>query len=129
MDSSAPRGNAVPYDEYNCGCPRLGPPLGDSDSVSLCSEWSSSRGPGQRVVAYSVYGDIRRKQVKKQYYSEIEDRAKEVARLYSGKVKRRRQVLYYLSLKIMYKLCGYFCFQFDNCSAPTNLKHINATKQ
>lgn len=89
-DSHGLRRNTVLYDEYECGCPRLGPPLGDSDAPSLCSEWSSSRGPGQKVVTYSVYGDIKRKQVKKQYYSEIEDRVKEVAQLYSGKCNEIR---------------------------------------
>ncbi|XP_063884453.1 LOW QUALITY PROTEIN: uncharacterized protein LOC135113216 [Scylla paramamosain] len=79
--------DAVPYDEYECGCPRFGPSL-RSDVLSLCSEWSSSRGGGQKVVAYSVYGDVTKKEVNRQYYSEIEERAKDVASHYEGWVMR-----------------------------------------
>ena len=78
--------DSVPYDEYECGCPRFGPSLRNGDDFSLCSEWSSSRGANQKVVAYSVYGDINRKEVNRQYYSEIEERAKDVAIYYEGNV-------------------------------------------
>ncbi|MPC76850.1 hypothetical protein E2C01_071284 [Portunus trituberculatus] len=78
--------DAVPYDEYDCGCPRFGPSLRSGDVLSLCSEWSSSRGGGQKVVAYSVYGDISKEEVNRQYYSEIKERAKDVATQYEGNV-------------------------------------------
>lgn len=73
------------YDEYDCGCPRSGPPIGGSSKLeSLCSDWSSSRGPGQRVVSYTVYGDMNHQQVYKQYFSAIEDRIKNVQKQYEG---------------------------------------------
>lgn len=74
----------IGYDEYGCGCPRYGPPIIESAQQSICSDWSTSRGMGQRVVSYTLYGDMRKKRVYQHYYSAIEDRLKDVQKYYKG---------------------------------------------
>ncbi|KAK4298398.1 hypothetical protein Pmani_029249 [Petrolisthes manimaculis] len=116
------------YDEYNCGCPRSGPPISSSPSEhnnnnnnnnnkSLCSDWSSSRGPGQRVVTYTVYGDMNNSQVYKQYFSAIEDRIKNVQQKYEGWIMRLYHNTSESNSEVRGLLCRLYCQYpiFDPC--------------
>ena len=76
--------NNILYDEYNCNCPRNGPALFPDSNRSICSDWASSRGEGQNVVSYTVFGDITNSIIFKKYYNQIEDRLKDVKQLYKG---------------------------------------------
>ena len=74
----------VSYDEYNCGCPRMGRVVNSEDEESWCSTWSISRGPHQNVVSYIVYGDASKEAIVEHYYGQIADRVKEVTHFYPG---------------------------------------------
>ena len=52
---------------------------------STCDWFSTQRGPHQRIVSYSFYGDwIKNKEVGRKYFSQIGERAKEVKLHYPG---------------------------------------------
>ena len=55
---------------------------------SSCSDFSTSRGSGQKVVSYSFFGDSKEETVNKRFFSQIEARAREVRRLYPGWIMR-----------------------------------------
>ncbi|CAL4122428.1 unnamed protein product, partial [Meganyctiphanes norvegica] len=76
--------DSIGYDEYECGCPRSGQPITEEIEKSLCSDWATSRGSSQRVVSYSIYGNISDMKINKRYFSAIERRINEVAKYYKG---------------------------------------------
>lgn len=88
--------NLTLYDEMNCGCPRPGPVLTFPDNASLCSDWSTARGNGQKVVAYAIYGNHSNRGVFRHYYSQLENRIKEVKFYYEG---QKISVFYFLIWK------------------------------
>ncbi|XP_071535845.1 uncharacterized protein [Panulirus ornatus] len=121
----------VGYDEYGCGCPRSGPPIVASSQASLCSDWSTSRGLGQKVVSYSVYGDMNDKQVYKQYYSAIEDRIKDVEKYYKGWIMRLYHNQSRLDARSMSFLCRLYCLypHFDPCQVDELYPTEQAARQ
>lgn len=76
------RNYTFPY----CKCVRLGPGItGEEESggiPSACSDFATSRGPGQKVVSYTYFGDSQSEGVRRKYFSQIRVRAEEVKRLY-----------------------------------------------
>ncbi|XP_069952086.1 uncharacterized protein [Cherax quadricarinatus] len=56
---------------------------GKSQNQSRCSSWSTQRGPGQKVVSYSVYGEF-----PGEYHRGLELLIPQVARMYPGWVIR-----------------------------------------
>ncbi|XP_045605224.2 uncharacterized protein [Procambarus clarkii] len=107
----------INYDEYDCGCPRSGPPVSGSSEQSLCSDWSTSRGAGQKVVSYTIYGDMNHKGVYRQYYSAIEDRIKDVDKHYTGWILRLYHNISRSDLGAMGFICRLYCHyqHFDPC--------------
>jgi len=52
---------------------------------STCDWFATARGPGQRVVSYSFYGELRQNpEVGRKYFDEIGARAEEVKSFYPG---------------------------------------------
>lgn len=76
----------IGYDDYDCGCPRSGPPIVRESEQSMCSDWSTSRGLGQKVVSYSLFGNINKTIIYNKYFSAFEDRLKEVEKYYKGEL-------------------------------------------
>ncbi|XP_064099258.1 uncharacterized protein LOC135210304 [Macrobrachium nipponense] len=114
----------VAYDESNCGCPRYGPPILRESDQSLCSDWSTSRGLGQKVVSYSLYGNRNNTQVNKKYYMSVEDRLKEVDKFYKGFIVRLYHNLSSSDRESREFLCHMYCTYpfFDPCQVE-NLYH------
>ena len=68
-----------------CQCKRTaGVGSGTNGIPSSCNGYATSRGPGQKVVAYSYYGDSRDERVRSRYLSQIRSRAEEVRDKYPG---------------------------------------------
>ncbi|XP_037783313.1 uncharacterized protein LOC119579514 [Penaeus monodon] len=61
--------------------------------VSTCNQFATARGPGQKVVTYSYYGNASDHRVYDRYFSEIPRRAKEVAQRYPGEYVYRGIIL------------------------------------
>ena len=70
-----------------CGCHRQIQSGKIEDTQSLCSEHASLRGQGQKVVAFSYYGDANSEKHKiRQYLSGIKTNLEAIKKFYPGKV-------------------------------------------
>ena len=75
---------------HQCSCERgrIQPPdsgFSSETENSTCDQYSTGRGPNQRVVSYSFYGDLSKNpEVGRKYFSQIGQRAEEVKSLYPG---------------------------------------------
>lgn len=54
--------------------------------VSSCSFEADQRKDGQSIVSYSLFGDTGREEVKRRYFSSLEERAARVASAYPGEL-------------------------------------------
>lgn len=91
----------IGYDDYDCGCPRSGPPIVKESEQSLCGDYSTSRGLGQKVVSYSLFGNLNNTIVYNKYFTAFEDRLKEVEQYYKGESRYVMEVLTVLSLPMV----------------------------
>ena len=74
-----------------CKCTRLGLEIESPDDGGLpsaCSDYATSRGPGQKVVSYSYFGDSQAEGTRRKYFSQIRVRAEEIKRLYPDWIMR-----------------------------------------
>ncbi|CAL4092469.1 unnamed protein product, partial [Meganyctiphanes norvegica] len=86
--------------------------------ISTCSNTATLRGPKQKVVSYTYYGDISNPGINNRYFSEIKNRAEEVARLYPGWVMRVYHNITTSNTQGQQQLCEVVCQQqhVDLCS-------------
>nr|XP_027223706.1 uncharacterized protein LOC113815889 [Penaeus vannamei] len=115
----------IGYDDYDCGCPRSGPPIVRESEQSMCSDWSTSRGLGQKVVSYSLFGDLNKTVIYNKYFSAFEDRLKEVEKYYKGWTVRLYHNLSRSDVASQKYLCRLYCqyhhldlCQVDNLFPP-----------
>ncbi|XP_076046060.1 uncharacterized protein LOC143028182 [Oratosquilla oratoria] len=121
---SAPRNFTLPM----CGCVRHIPALKASGHVTIrrwwngrklwtrrlemisnCNDYATSRGPGQKVVSYTYYGDTKDPMIYHRYFSEIPNRAAEVMDKYPGWIMRVYHNVSDLDLEGQKLLCDVFC--------------------
>lgn len=70
----------------SCPCRRNHEPVNKSIVKSTCGEGADSRGSGQNVVVYTLFGHPERDdQVRKRYFTSLDQRAARVAQAYPGK--------------------------------------------
>ncbi|XP_063610813.1 uncharacterized protein LOC134784635 [Penaeus indicus] len=115
----------IDYDDYDCGCSRSGPPIVRESEQSMCSDWSTSRGLGQKVVSYSLFGNINKTIIYNKYFSAFEDRLKEVEKYYKGWTVRLYHNLSRSDVTSQKYLCRLYCqyphldlCQVDNLFPP-----------
>ena len=97
-------------------CVRRGPRVNRSSTTpSSCGDFSTSRGPGQKIVSYSYFGNSRDRMVDLKYFSQIRSRASEVRSKYGPDWTMR---IYYDTdedddLGGLAEMCGMWC-DLDN---------------
>lgn len=96
IEEHAGNGSHSSYSLAGCPCQRVLPLTTDHGTLlvqgkkwqrlvprhSICSDAASARGPGQKVVSYSFYGDWSDPYIYKRYFKEIEDRAVDIKKWY-----------------------------------------------
>ena len=92
-----------------CQCSRQIKPIRNPLVVSNCDDFATFRGKGQKVVAYSYFGNSSRPRIVSHYLDQIAQRAKEVAKFYPDWVMR---IYYRLDANDEMgkeKLCQFWC--------------------
>ena len=74
----------VHYSSY-CNCTRQFKGRSSDGRENWCSEEATMRGPGQNIVAYSLYGDAVRDNAPTTYYLILNNIPREVEQFYPGK--------------------------------------------
>jgi hypothetical protein len=59
-------------------------PLVREPAHSTCNEHADQRGPHQKVIAYSVYGDLTQTHVNRRYLKPLLETTKRIVHIYSG---------------------------------------------
>ena len=84
-------------------------PLVREPAHSTCNEHADQRGPHQKVIAYSVYGDLTQPHVNRRYLKPLLETTKRIVHIYPG-------ISLYLFLH---------CFQNENFKFKTKIFFFN----